>query len=82
MSFALIIDVGLMYHAKTKGENLLKLAKKENLNIEDYFKINDVKITNIEKNKQNNCTLINTRIDSVFGNLIGYKTYDIEITDC
>lgn len=84
MSFAMIVDIGLMYNAKIKGEGLLKTAREENLNIEDYFKINNVKITSLEnkKNKGENCAIINTRIDSIFGSLVGYKTYDIKITDC
>lgn len=84
MAFALIIDVGVMYNAKIKGEGLLKTAKKDKLNIEDYFELNDVKVLNIETKKESgkNCTIINTQINSIFGNLIGYKTYDIKITDC
>ena len=82
MAFALIVDVGLMYNAKIKGEGLLKTASKENLDVEDYFKINKVKVSSIENKKNKNCTIINTQINSVFGSLIGYKTYDIKITDC
>ena len=84
MSFALIIDVGMMYNAKIKGESLLKYAKKEGVNIEDYFKINEIEIISHETNRKNNstCDIINFRIESIFGNLIGYETYDIKIEDC
>lgn len=84
MAFALIIDVGLMYNAKIKGEGLLKTAKKEHIDIEEYFKINKVNVKSVEISQQKNkyCTVVNTTIDSVFGNLIGYKQYDIKITDC
>ncbi len=84
MAFALIIDVGMMYHAKIKGESLLKSAKKDNVDIKDYFKINNIEILNLENTNENNnkCTTINYKIDSIFGNLIGYKEYEIKITDC
>ena len=84
MSFALIIDVGMMYNAKIKGESLLKYAKKEGVNIEDYFKINEIEIISHKTNRKNNstCDIINFRIESIFGNLIGYETYDIKIEDC
>jgi len=84
MSFALIIDVGMMYNAKIKGESLLKYAKKEGANIEDYFKINEIEIISHKTNRKNNstCDIINFRIESIFGNLIGYETYDIKIEDC
>jgi len=73
MSFALIIDVGMMYN-----------AKKEGANIEDYFKINEIEIISHKTNRKNNstCDIINFRIESIFGNLIGYETYDIKIEDC
>ena len=84
MSLALIIDVGLMYNGKIKGEELLKQAKKENLDIEEYFKINDIEITELNTSRKNgdSCVIIKFKIDSVFGNLIGYTNYDIEVDDC
>lgn len=84
MSFALIVDVGLMYHAKIKGDSLLEYAQEEKLNINDYFKLNDIEIENIEtsRNDKGTCVIINYKIDSVFGSLVGYKEYDIEITNC
>lgn len=80
MSLALIVDVGLMYNAKIKGEALLNDAIKNSLNIEEYFEINDLKVKSLEE--KNECTIIHTDINSIFGNLIGYDTYDIEITNC
>lgn len=84
MAFALIVDVGLMYNAKIKGNNLLKSCKNENLDVVDYFKINDIVIENMEtsRNKEEACVIINYKIDSVFGSLVGYEYYDIEISDC
>lgn len=84
MSFALTIDVGLMYHAKIKGSSLLESAKKENLDIEDYFKINGIDILSMERSRNDNgsCVIINYKIESVFGSLLGYNEYDIEVTDC
>ena len=80
MSFALIIDVGMMYNAKIKGESLLKYAKKEGVNIEDYFKINDIEVEKLEE--KDSCYIINYKIDSIFGSVIGIKTYDIEVSNC
>lgn len=80
MSFALIIDIGLEYNAKIKGTELLNTALEENLDIEEYFKINDINIKNIKETK--NCTTIKYEINSIFGSLIGYKTYDIKISNC
>ncbi len=84
MAFALIIDVGLMYGGKIKGEALLKEAEKENLDIEEYFKLNDLEITKLRKtnNGKKECVIINYNIDSIFGSLVGYKNYDIKIDNC
>ena len=84
MTFALIVDVAFMYHAKIKGNDLLKFAKKENLDIKEYFKLNDINVENIEtsRNDKGSCVIINYKIDSIFGSLIGYKDYEVEITDC
>ena len=83
MGLALVVDVGIMYNAKTKGERLLEEAKKGNLDIYDYFKLNDIE-ANIEKtsNKTGSCVIIKYKIDSIFGKIIGLKEYDIEINDC
>lgn len=84
MALALIVDIGLMYGAKIKGNELLKTTEKENLDIIDYFKINNIDITKIEKTKKNNkdCVIINYNIESIFGTLLGFKQYDIEIDNC
>lgn len=84
MAFALIVDVGVMYHAKIKGNGLMNTAVKENFDLKDYFKINDIDIENIETSRNDNgtCVIINYKIDSVFGSLLGYNEYDIEVSNC
>ena len=83
LALALVVDVGLMYNAKIKGERLLEEAKEKNLDVVEYFKINDL---NIEyKNYTANgkkCDIINYRVESVFGKIIKVDDYLIEISDC
>ncbi len=82
--FAYIIDVGVMYNAKIKGKNLLKYALEEEIDIKDYFKINDIEIETIRKDYENSqeCVIISYKIDSIFGNLVGYSEYSVEINSC
>jgi len=80
LMFAFIVDVGLMYNAKIKGTSLLKEAVEESVNVEEYFKINNIKIDNL-KNEEN-CVIIEFRIDSVFGSIVGIKDYKIEVNNC
>lgn len=84
MIFALIIDVGLMYNAKIKGEALLEEAIKDNKDVEEYFEINDIDIDNIKFDSKNgnSCVIIKYRIDSVFGSLVGIREYEISVNNC
>lgn len=84
MAFAFMIDVGLMYNANIKGRALLEDALEENLDIEEYFSINDINIDNLNKVNKNGkeCVIIEYRIDSVFGSLVGIKEYDISVDNC
>lgn len=84
MIFALIVDVGLMYNANIKGSNLLDDALNEGTNIEDYFKINDIDLDNVKRISKNGeeCVIIEYRIDSIFGSLVGMKEYEIKINSC
>ena len=84
MILALIIDVGLMYNAKIKGSSLLEEAIRENLDIEEYFNINDINIDNLKKTSKSGreCVIIEYRIDSVFGSLVGKNEYDINLNSC
>lgn len=84
MIFALIVDVGLMYNANIKGSNLLDDVLNEGTNIEDYFKINDIDLDNVKRISKNGeeCVIIEYRIDSIFGSLVGMKEYEIKINSC
>ncbi len=79
LSLALIIDVGLMYKAKIKGTELLKEATRENIDIETYFKDNDLIIDDIQTD---NCSKITIKVNSIFGNIIGIKSYQVKIDNC
>ena len=37
---------------KIKGEELLKTAKKENLDIKEFFKVNDIEVTELKTSKK------------------------------
>lgn len=78
---AFVVDVGLMYNAKIKGTNLLEKAIEEKKDIKEYFKINDIDIERIET-KEEKCVIIEYRIDSVFGSIIGIKEYKIAANNC
>lgn len=77
---AFIVDVGLMYNAKIKGKNLLVSAIEEEKDIKEYFKINDIDLESIETKE--NCVIIEYRIESVFGSIIGIKEYKIAADNC
>ncbi len=81
---ALVIDVGIMVKARIKGNNLLSTAIKNEYDISDYFSLNDIKVKNIKytlKNKKN-CVIINYTVDSIFGSILGYKEYEINVENC
>ena len=82
LGIALVVDVGTMFNAKMRGNNLLREAKKENVDIEEYFTINDMKIDSIEVHSDKNCVIINSKVDSIFGRIAGIDEYDIKISDC
>lgn len=80
----LVIDVGLMIRDKIKGSNLLSIAVENKYDISDYFELNDInikKIKYVEKNGKD-CVIINYSTDSVFGKILGYKEYQINIENC
>ena len=83
LALALVVDVGLMYNAKIRGERLLEEAKEKNLDLKEYFKINDIdaEIKNSSANDKN-CDIINYRVESVFGKIIKIDDYLIEVSDC
>ncbi len=76
----LIIDTGLMVERNIKSKSLIKFALKNNYDINSYFEINNIKLESIEKKE--NCVIIVSRVDSVFGNILGYKNYKVESKYC
>lgn len=81
---AFIIDTGIMLNSHIKGESLLKSAIEDNKDIKEYFKINDIEILSNKSiiTDTKKCDIIEYRIDSVFGNVIGKKYYDIKVKYC
>ena len=82
MALALIVDVGIMYNAKIKGERLLDEVKEENLDIEKYFELNNVEIDKNSSKIEDGCVIINYRVKSVFGKILNIDEYKIEVSDC
>ena len=82
-ALACIVDIGLMYNAKIKGERLLDEAKGEKIAIKEYFKMNKID-ANVENTRKDNksCVIIKYKIDSVFGVILGIDSYNIEVSDC
>ena len=82
LALALVVDTGLMYNAKIKGNNLLKEAIEEDVDIEEYFNINNFEIVSKEVKSEEACVIITSRVKSVFGQIIGKKEYSIKISNC
>lgn len=82
MGLALVIDVGIMYNAKIKGERLLEEGKEKKLDIEKYFELNDIKIDKNSSKIEEGCVIINYRVKSVFGKILNIDDYKIEVSDC
>ena len=80
---ALVVDKGIMYNAKNKGEKLLEEAKNKDLDIKDYFEINDI-VIDLENTSKNDkeCVIIKYSVESIFGKIIGFEKYDIVVSDC
>ncbi len=82
LAIALVVDTGLMYNAKIKGNNLLKEAVEDDLDIDEYFGLNNFEIVSKEVKSEEGCAIITSRVKSVFGQIIGKKEYSIKISNC
>ena len=82
MGLALVVDVGIMYNAKIKGERLLEEANSKNLNIENYFEKNNIEIDKNSSQLTGECVIINYRVESVFGKILNIDDYKININNC
>lgn len=82
MGLALVVDVGIMYNAKIKGERLLEEAKEKKLNIVKYFELNNIEIDKNSSKIDETCVIIKYRVESVFGKILNIDNYKIEISDC
>ena len=82
LALALVVDLGTMYNAKIRGNNLLKEAIKDDIDVDEYFRINNVEILSKEMKSDEDCVIIKSRVKSVFATIIGIKYYDVKITNC
>ena len=82
LALALVVDTGLMYNAKIKGNNLLKEAVEDDLDIDEYFSLNNFEIVSKEVKSEEGCVIITSRVKSVFGQIIGKNEYSIKISNC
>lgn len=89
IALTLIIDVGVAYTKKAKLINTSKDVIRETFYLEDYlqqgrnlFKKNDIDIENLRIMKTDNVMILknNYEIDSIFGKIIGFKTYKLKVS--
>lgn len=89
IAFALTIDVGVAYSKKLKLINTSKDVIRETFYLEDYleegrelFEKNDIEISNLKIMKNDNVMILknNYEIDSIFGKIIGFKTYKLKVS--
>ena len=89
IALTLIIDVGVAYTKKAKLINTGKDVIRETFYLEDYlqegrelFKKNDIDIENLRIMKTDNVMILknNYEIDSIFGKIIGFKTYKLKVS--
>ncbi len=82
LALALVVDVGSMYNAKIRGNNLLREAIRDDRDIDEYFKLNDFEIISKEMKNEGACVIITSRVKSVFGTIVGIKNYDVKVSNC
>ena len=84
MVFAFVIDTGLAYSKKNEIISIVDDALKNNYDITEMLKNNKIKYNNLKITENNNqkCVIIESSVDSVFGNIIGIKEYVIKINEC
>lgn len=80
-----LVDTGLMYIGRSKLISTCKVIIDEyydeeisNSKVEEYLKNNDIKYTDYKVSRDNNLSIeVDSKIDSIFGNVVGIKEYEI-----
>ena len=80
-----LVDTGLMYIGRSKLISTCKVIIDEyydeeisNSKVEKYLKDNDIKYIDYKVNRDNNLSIeVDSKIDSIFGNVVGIKEYEI-----
>ena len=85
---AIVVDIGVVISKKAEIKEVVKIVikdvldgedkilKAEKLLIKNNININDVEIINIDNGLN---IKIDTKVDSIFGSIIGFKNYDIKM---
>ncbi len=83
MLAALIVDTGLMYKetARLKGVTKEAIKSSENiLEVKEIYEENDIDTDNLEVEFNEGVRIKNNyEIDSIFGEIVGIKTYKIKV---
>lgn len=75
---AFVIDIGLITYEKNKLQNIIRSV--EINKVDKNLKINGIK--EYRKKEKGNCVNITYYKDSVFGRIVGIKTYKISASSC
>lgn len=84
---ALVVDMGVILNSKTKSKEVTKTIIRENFNdldeekVKDILTANNIATENLEiTNSDNEINIKNTyEVESIFGSIIGIKSYTIKI---
>ena len=82
-----LVDTGLMYIGRSKLIGTCKVIideyyDEENIDskVKKYLEDNDIKYTDYRVSRDNNLKLeVDSKIDSIFGNVVGIKEYEISV---
>ena len=92
MIMAFVVDISYMYSESSKLQNATKTIINDNYDkrlnddikkdIKELYKKNDIKTTNLKVDGNENYLKIknNYKIESIFGKIIGIKTYNIKVS--
>ena len=82
-----LVDTGLMYIGRSKLISTCKVIidkyydeEISDSKVEEYLKNNEIRYTNYKVSKDNNLSIeVESKIDSIFGNVVGIKEYEISV---
>ena len=82
-----LVDTGLMYIGRSKLISTCKVIIDEyydeeisDSKVEEYLEKNDINYTDYKVNRNNNLSIeVESKIDSIFGKVVGIKEYEISV---